>query len=173
METLATIVQHTAEQYDSTPAIMYKPGKETEIWSYARLNERANRAALWLRERGVGKGDRIIIWSPNNPSWVAAYFGALRLGAVVVPLDVRSSIEFAERIASQTEPKLVLASKATAPSWNYPAPSFMLEELAELTESNEQINGHDVKLDDMAVLMFTSGTTGSPKGVILTHRNIM
>ena len=173
METLATFVQRLAEQYDSTPAIMYKPGKETETWSYAHLNERANRAALWLREHGVGKGDRIIIWSPNNPSWVAAYFGALRLGAVVVPLDVRSSIEFAERIANQTEPKLVLASKATAPSWDYPAPSFMLEEIASLPKSDEQVSGADVSLDDTAVLMFTSGTTGSPKGVILTHRNIM
>ncbi|MEO6457501.1 MAG: AMP-binding protein [Chloroflexia bacterium] len=173
METLATLLQHTAEQYGSTPALMYKPGSATEIWSYTHLNERANRAAVWLRDHGVSKGDRIIIWSPNNPSWVAAYFGAVRIGAIVVPLDVRSSVEFAERVAKQTEPKLVLASKATAPTWNYPAPSFMLEEIGALPESDEQISGQEVTLDDTAVLMFTSGTTGTPKGVILTHRNIM
>ena len=98
METLGDFVQSLAERFGPRPALLQKPGKTTEVWSYSELKERANRVARWLREQGVQKGDRVILWAPNSPQWVAVYLGSMRIGAVVVPLDTRSGADFAERV---------------------------------------------------------------------------
>src|SRR5437764_742214 len=66
METLGDFVQSVAEQFGPRPALLHKPGKTTVVWSYTELKERANRVARWLREQGVRKGDRIILWVPNS-----------------------------------------------------------------------------------------------------------
>jgi long-chain acyl-CoA synthetase len=173
METLATFPQHLAQQFGPKQALLHKPGKTTEVWSFDRLVEQANKVAVWLQERGVEKGDRIILWGPNSPWWVAAYLGAMRLGAVAVPLDVRSGPDFAQRVVGQTEPKLALLAKTTKSSWDGTAPTYMFEELESLPETTTQALNAGVRPEDIAVLMFTSGTTGEPKGVILTHGNIM
>src|SRR6478672_3141689 len=139
METLGDFVQSVAERFGSRPALLHKPGKTTEVWSYIELKERANRVARWLGEQGVGKGDRIILWAPNGVQWVAAYLGALRIGAIVVPLDVRSGADFAQRVVDKTEPKLALLSKATKDGWRGDAPTYMIEDLDALP-----ISGGDV-----------------------------
>src|SRR5438477_1692962 len=118
METLADFIEETARRFGPRPALLHKPDKTTQVWTYNDLLSRANRVALWLREQGIEKGDRIILWAPNNPSWVAAYLGALRIGAIVVPLDVRSGPDFAQRVIAQTEPKLALLSKSTKGDWD-------------------------------------------------------
>src|SRR5919201_1445197 len=173
METLGDFVQSVAERFGPSPALLHKPGKTTVVWSYTELKERANRVARWLREQGVRKGDRIILWAPNSPLWVAAYLGALRIGAIVVPLDTRSGADFAQRVVDQTEPKLALLSKSTKDAWHGEAPTFMIEELDALPESGGDVLDKSVRPDDIATLMFTSGTTGDPKGVIMTHGNIL
>src|SRR5919201_990016 len=122
METLGEFVQSLAERFGSRPALLYKPGKTTEVWSYIELKEQANRVARWLRDQGVQKGDRIILWAPNSPLWVAAYLGSMRIGAIVVPLDTRSGADFAQRVVGQTEPNLALLSKAYKDNWRGDAP---------------------------------------------------
>jgi long-chain acyl-CoA synthetase len=173
METLAKFLEGLAVRYSDRPALLYKPGDTVEVWSYARLWEQTNRVAAWLQARGVGKGDRVVLWAPNSPGWVAAYFGSLRLGAVVVPVDVRSSPDFVARAVGQTDPKVALLSKTTRGQWQYPAPTALMDEMETLAAGSPAQDGTPVVPDDIAELMFTSGTTGNPKGVILSHGNIM
>jgi long-chain acyl-CoA synthetase len=173
MQTLGDFMQSLAERFGPRPALLHKPGKTTEVWSYTDLKARANRVALWLREHGVQKGDRVILWAPNSPLWVASYLGAMRIGAVVVPLDTRSGSDFAQRVIGQTEPRLALLSKATRDAWRSDTPTFMIEELDSLPDTGGDIIDESVRPEDIATLMFTSGTTGDPKGVILTHGNIL
>ena len=173
METLATFLEGLAVRYSDRPALLYKPGDTVEVWSYARLWEQTNRVAAWLQARGVGKGDRVVLWAPNSPGWVAAYFGSLRLGAVVVPVDVRSSPDFVARAVGQTDPKVALLSKTTRGQWQYPAPTALMDEMETLAAGSPAQDGTPIVPDDIAELMFTSGTTGNPNGVILSHGNIM
>lgn len=173
MNNLNDFLRQIVERNSSKPALQYGPGKPTEVWTYEELWQRSGRIARWLQDRGVRKGDRLIIWGPNSPWWVAAYFGALRSGAILVPLDVRSGLDFAQRVVEQTEPKLALLSASTRPSWQGAAPGFLMEDLAALPPTTGEPQEVEVGPEDIAVVIFTSGTTGVPKGVILTHGNLL
>ena len=111
-----------------------------------------------------------MIWAANQPDWVAAMFGTFIAGGVAVPLDVRSTREFVERVVGQTEPVVAFAGRQRA---------SVLRELEvpvlELETLQLPVNGRlaaPVAGDDLAEVIFTSGTTGDPKGVMLSHRNI-
>jgi long-chain acyl-CoA synthetase len=134
-------------------------GERTALWvdgaavSYLELDRLAACASGVLHERGVRPGDRVALRLPNSTAFVAAYFGALRAGAVVVPLNVLlAPPEVAERVAAST-PRAVV---------DEPLPSDC-EPWSDIAERAE---------DDTAVILFTSGTSGRPKGAILTHGGI-
>ena len=131
--------------------------------------------AALLAQRGLEKGDRAIIWSVNRPEWVAAFFGCMRAGVVAVPLDVRTAPDFVERVVEHTAPKLAFVSRQTPDVGALGAvPVALLDDLEELVQSADPGAGcPDVAADDLAEVMFTSGTTGDPKGVMLTHGNIL
>lgn len=154
------------------PALLYKPRYRTEIWSYNRLWDEANRVASRLQEQGIEKGDRIVLWAPNSPRWVACFFANARLGSVLVPLDVRSGPDFVHRVVTQSEPKLALLSSMMMGDWNYPIPALAIDEIDLLANRGVDLHVPHVTPDDMVEVMFTSGTTGDPKGVVLSHGNI-
>ncbi|HYP52706.1 MAG TPA: AMP-binding protein, partial [Pyrinomonadaceae bacterium] len=89
-------------------------------WSYGRLAETAYAFARELEARGVGRGDRVLLWAANGPEWVAAFFGCALRGAAVVPLDVESAPDFVERVRLQTEAKLLLTDAAPRDADNAP-----------------------------------------------------
>ncbi|MGH2345214.1 MAG: AMP-binding protein, partial [Chloroflexota bacterium] len=125
-----------------------------------------------LQAHGVGKGGRVVIWAPNSPWWVAAFLGCLRLGIILVPLDLRSTPEFIERVVHQTEPRLAIVSRLTVAGWVYPADTWLIEDLEQSHAGSRAAVQVSVYEEDIAEVIFTSGTTGDPKGVILTHGNI-
>ncbi|HEX6605474.1 MAG TPA: AMP-binding protein, partial [Chloroflexia bacterium] len=137
------------------------------------LHSQTERIAAALHEQGVGPGTRVIFWAPNSPWWVAAYFAVLRLGAIVVPLDARNTPDFVDRVAAQTEPVLALLAAATAPGWDSRVPVRLLESFADLPAGPPPPLPADLGPQSLAVIAFTSGTTGDPKGVMLTHGNIL
>jgi len=173
MKNLGSFLHEIVERNRQKPALLYRPGNTTEVWTYSQLWEKSGAVARWLQDMGVGKGDRVIIWAPNSPWWVASYFGALRIGIILVPLDVRSSEDFVARIVEQTEPKLALLSGSTRSGWKGPAQSYLMEDFAALPLDGREPAAEEVTPEDIAEVMFTSGTTGAPKGVILTHANIL
>ena len=179
METLIDLLEASVEKFHKRTALVITPGFRRQRWSYDKLWELAGRLAGLLRQRGLGKGDRAVIWAPNRPEWVLAYLACLRAGVILVPLDVRSSADFVARIVEQTTPKLGFTARQTPGDLGAGQfPTLDLEELEDLIEGH--IEGHEEQWtepslgkDDVAQLMFTSGTTGDPKGVILTHGNLV
>ena len=129
------------------PALLF----EDDAISYGELDRQAAVAAGALHEAGVRAGDRVAVKLPNTPAYVAAYFGVLRLGAIVVPLNIllaRPEIEARVEAASAKTSSLIARCRLDG------------EPLPEIAERDD---------DDPAALLFTSGTTGLPKAAILTH----
>ena len=109
-DTLGEFLRDKASECGDRPALLYRPRYRTDIWSYRRLLDESGRVACWLQARGVAPGQRVVLWAPNSPWWVAAFFGALRCGAIVVPLDMRSGPDFRVQVFDQTEPALALVA---------------------------------------------------------------
>ena len=175
MHTLVELLSRSAERWGNLPALLMH-GNNPWSWSYAELWDAAQRTAAYLRDRGVARGDRIILWAGSRPEWVAAFFGIQVAGAIAVPLDVRSSEDLFIRIEQQTQPKHIFFGAEQAKSIRgSQVPSTPLEELRERLRGVAPltVGAGQIAPDDIAELVFTSGTTGNPKGVILTHRNIV
>ncbi len=98
-------------RYAKDVAVVQRRGYRRESWTYAQLMDRAGACAGLLRERGVRTGERVILWGPNSFEWMIAFWGCLLRGAVAVPLDDGATIEFAARVARETNARLVFAAR--------------------------------------------------------------
>lgn len=187
---ISEMLRQNAEKYAvETALIELSPGKKIrrEI-SWQEFNSRANRIANVLDARGIGKGDRVILLMRNSIAWLEAYFGIIRTGAWVVPLNFRFGgkeikycvdvseaktmileAEFVERV------QFVKDEMGNISNYLYhgnPVPEGMLS-LDTMAEKASNVPlPHKINLDDDCGLYFSSGTTGSPKPVLLTHRNM-
>src|SRR5687768_929073 len=157
-------------------AFAYRRGLRLVRWSYGRVAQNAFRFARELESRGVGKGERVLVWAANGPEWVAAFFGCALRGAVLVPLDVESAPDFVSRVQAQTDARLLLTSAETRRrAAALGLPTLALEDLEETLarHSPEPFEPVDITADDLVEIIYTSGTTAEPRGVCLTHRNLL
>ncbi|PKB62026.1 MAG: hypothetical protein BZY79_00860 [SAR202 cluster bacterium Casp-Chloro-G4] len=116
----------------------------------------------------------MIIWGPNCPQWVFAFFGCVRAGAIIVPIDIRSTQDFLRHVVNQSQPVLALTSSMPAfDTEPLGIPALHFENLEALTYQLPEPSEVPLSSDDVAEIMYTSGTTGDPKGVMLTHGNLM
>jgi long-chain acyl-CoA synthetase len=174
MDTLVDLVTTGAQRFDRRPALLIRPFFRTRTWRYRDLASIVPRAARVLRDAGVGEGDRVIIWAVNRPEWGIAFFAIAHLGAVSVPLDVRHTEDFGRKIVSQTEARLVIASRQTeASARQLGLPVLFVETLADQARHAEPVDVAPVTRDSLAEIVFTSGTTGEPKGAMLSHGNLL
>ncbi|HEY4668422.1 MAG TPA: AMP-binding protein [Tepidiformaceae bacterium] len=171
MNTLVELLETSARDYQGDPAALMRIGVRSIRYTYSGLELRAHAYARLMQSRRVNKGDRVVIWAANQPDWLAAMFGTFLVGGVLVPLDVRSSREFVERVVAQTEPVLGFAgSQQASVLRGLEVPTLELETLD--VPVNGKITPVPLDRDDLAEIIFTSGTTGDPKGVMLSHYNI-
>ena len=171
--TLVDFLRNSVRSYGPLDALLFKPGFRYQRWSYDRLWRESGQVASLLQQRGLHKGDQVVLWGPNSPHWVLIFFGCLRAGVVAVPLDLRSAPDYVERVISRITPKLAFTSRFTPKNdVELGLPEITFEELEGLIQGLPEPSPVDIEPDDLAEIMFTSGTTGDPKGVMLTHRNL-
>ena len=172
-DTVVDFLRGVVEKYGSRDALLFKPAFRYLRWTYSRLWDESGQVATLLQRRGLTKGDQVILWGPNSPHWVLIFFGCLRAGVIVVPLDLRSAPDYVARVVSRTEPKLAFTSRFTPKGEaDLGVPEVAFEELEGAIAGLPEPEEVDIQRDDLAEIMFTSGTTGDPKGVMLTHRNL-
>jgi long-chain acyl-CoA synthetase len=156
------------------PALAHRRGLRIRRWTCARLAAESYRVARELEARHVSKGDRVIIWAENSPAWVAAFFGCLLHGAIVVPLDAASAPDFAARVQSRVNAKLLFRGEVEAGDLSGALPTLPLSELSRATarHSDAPYAAVEIGAEEIAEIIYTSGTTAEPKGVVLTHGNL-
>jgi long-chain acyl-CoA synthetase len=170
-------------------AAVQRRGYRREAWSYSELAAIAFRLAHDLKQSGVRTGDRVLLWGPNGAEWMAAFWGCLLRGAVVVPIDDGATPDFAARVARETSAALVIAS-AGKPLLDAAIPVLNLEDLADAAKRPyvvatlddprqaprplyESLADEPITRNHVAQVLFTSGTTAEPRGVVLTHGNFL
>ena len=174
METLIELVQGGAGRFGSRPALLIRPSFRTRVWRYRDLAATVPRAARVLAEAGLQRGDRVIIWAVNRPEWGIAFLATAHAGGVSVPLDVRHTVDFGSKIVAQTGARLVIATRQTAASARQLGlPIIWLENLPDLARAATPLPAAAVEAQTLAEIVFTSGTTGEPKGAMLSHGNLM
>ncbi len=163
---------------DSRPrretAVVWRRGYRTIRWSYAELLSAARQFALELGTRGIEKGDRVLLWGENSGEWVAAFLGCLFRGAVSVPMDMTADREFAGRVAKQAGVRVAVIGRGLSLPEASIA-SLCLEDFFESAGTGlaEGFSPTVAGRGDPVEIVFTSGTTAEPRGVVLTHGNLL
>ena len=188
METLLDLIDDAVARFGDRPAlaIRHEDGT-TDGWTYRELDRRARAAAFRLRALGLVAGDRLLTWSPSSPELPATYLGAMRAGLVLVPLDLRMSADAIDGIVQTSGAKhLIVGTGRDAPD---PAAfglggfaTTTVDEIGASPDGDAQLppdwEAHVQAMPrptgvDLVQLIFTSGTTGTPKGVMLAHDNLL
>jgi long-chain acyl-CoA synthetase len=154
-------------------AVGWRHGYRTERWPWSKLSSVATQFARELEARGIGRGERVFLWGPNSGEWLAVFIGCLLRGAIVVPMDAIAAPEFAQRVISEAAPRLAVIWREMPPPAGIP--SIVLEDL-EAIVSARPMSAYDssgLKRSDPLEIVFTSGTTAEPRGVVLTHGNVL
>jgi len=155
-------------------ALVWRRGYRTIRWSYADLRRAAMQFAGELKARRIEKGDRVLLWGENSGEWVAVFLGCLFRGVVSVPMDAAADEQFAVRVAGQAGVKLAIVGRGLRlPGGDWQ--QVCLEDFFEgaVGRPAEAVSIAPASRGDAIEIVFTSGTTAEPRGVVLTHANLL
>src|SRR5277367_6195443 len=136
--------------------LIHDDGFHARHFRYREIAAHARGFAAKLREQGIGRDQKIILYGENRPQWIIALWGCLLEGVIAVPIDYRSSPEFVERIKAIVGARMVLTGDEAG--WY---------------DGDASVEPVTISRDQTAEIIFTSGATAEPKGVIITHGNIL
>ena len=169
-----TLADYFAQSADSPSLyLQYDDGYRSWSYTYSQVGAAARNFAAKLHAQDIGKGEKVIFWSENRPEWVAAFWGCVMAGVIVVPIDYRASFDFLRRVQEQVSARAILVGDEV----HLPAPEaqpvgWRLSDL-DWTSTRPALPPVKLQPNDIAEIVFTSGATGEPKGVLISHRNIL
>ena len=155
-------------------AYVERRGYRVVRWTYRDVAGVATQFARELAAREIAPGDRVLLWGLNSAEWIAAFFGCILRGAVAVPMDQGATSDFADRVALQVAAKLVVVDQKRSGS-RHGKSVLVLESLRESVSRHSPKPFVSPPLDrnSLAQIIFTSGTTAEPRGVAISHGNIL
>lgn len=174
-------IEESAALYPQKTAIQFKTDDTYQRYSYSEIIRNIAAVGRGLTQLGIQKGDRVALISENRPEWIFAYLGTVSIGAVIVPMDAQLMEKDVSVLLSDSEAKAVFVSDSTAKrlpaSGTFKTISFDPGHgiyLSDMLSSNQDA-AMPVRPEppDLAAILYTSGTTGDPKGVMLTHGNLV
>ncbi len=181
---LGDILRRSAKLYPDKTAIVFRDKK----WNYRQLNDRVTRLANGLRSKGIGRGDRVGLLQHPCPEYMELYIAIPKIGAVLVPLNCRLAGRELEYIINDAEAKMIIMGEEFIDVIRTIQPALeAVDNVFCIGDAPSDMDGYetliagfslevpetDLEEDDVAVQMYTSGTTGRPKGAMLSHKNLM
>jgi long-chain acyl-CoA synthetase len=174
-ESIAQFLAEHFRRHRRELAYRQRRGYRNESFSYGQVLAMARSFGAELNRRGIAKGDRLMLWGDNSAEWVAAFFGCVLSGVIVIPMDDGASADFAKRVFDQVQAKQLVGSRRHVQEFaaGTSAPPQALEDLAQLRPYGDDTPQAVLTGDDILQIVFTSGTTADPKGVVITHGNVL
>ncbi|WP_407400153.1 AMP-dependent synthetase/ligase [Treponema sp.] len=173
----------TASRFPERPCFtdFEGPGGSKQTLTYSQVRDNVLALACWLKKNGVVKGDRIAVSGKNSPEWGTVFLAGMFTGAVVCPIDYALHEKEMENLLSTAKPKFFFVDEEKYSHFeagNFEFKTCSLNPKFDDTyvynlKAESEVNSHANAEDDLAVILFTSGTTGNPKGVMLTHKNLV
>ena len=174
---LFAIARHRAP---NKSALQFASGQNQISYTYAELFDAADRLAAGLQAWGVAKGDRVAFYLDNRPEFVIAYLAVIRLGASMVPINLRYRRLEIQHMVADASPRLIITETARCDILDDAGygpdgdlPRLLVEEIAAWERPVTELQPPVVSADDPALIMYTSGTTGRSKGAVLSHNNVL
>jgi long-chain acyl-CoA synthetase len=161
-------------KHGQSVAFVQRSGYRTSRLSYNEVASLAAQCAREFERMGIAPGDRILLWGRNSAEWVAAFFGCILRGAVAVPMDQGATADFACGVGQQVGAKLLVADRDDLLT-SHQRPPFSFDSLRETVSrhSSETYASPPLTRSSIAQIIFTSGATADPKGVVISHGNIL
>jgi len=165
-------------RFGGEAAVVQTRGYRREKLTYVELYARVLFWSYALAGRGIVPGDRVLLWGPNSAEWVACYWGILLRGGVVVPMDAAATPEFVQRVIKDAGVKLIFRDRQQRDLPGAP-PSMIINDLKDVAASPQPspegavAPGDESTRSTIAEILYTSGTTAEPRGVVLTHGNFL
>lgn len=185
--TLPEMFTITTKRFGTRPCFTDFEGEggSKQTLTYAQVLSRVQTLAAWLCANGVTKGDRVAVTGKNSPEWATVYLAAMFAGATVCPIDYALSPAETENLLNAAQPKFLFVDEEKFAHFTAQAVPYRVYSLSPRhtdvyaynlrtdEDMGARLAANKVAENDLAVILFTSGTTGTPKGVMLTHKNLV
>jgi long-chain acyl-CoA synthetase len=170
---LASLVEDFRLHATETAVVRHR-GNRRYATRYGELARLAGCFAAELERRQIVAGERVVLWGENSAEWIGAFFGCLLRGVIVVPLDAAGSVEFAQRVVADVTPRLIVGDSGLLQSLGMDLPQLPLSGLvAQLPSEPLFTVSEAITAQAPFQIIFTSGTTSEPMGIVHTHRNVL